>query len=40
MCKLLTANEGEPDEGVDPDGSISIIDVSGGLAGISHHRWV
>ncbi|MEM7063783.1 MAG: choice-of-anchor I family protein [Cyanobacteria bacterium P01_B01_bin.77] len=33
--KLLTANEGEPDDGVDPNGSVSIIDVSGGLAGIS-----
>ncbi|MDV3349313.1 choice-of-anchor I family protein [Leptothoe sp. LEGE 181152] len=33
--KLLTANEGEPDDGVDPNGSISIIDISGGLTGIS-----
>jgi 5'/3'-nucleotidase SurE len=28
---VLVANEGEPDEGVDPDGSVSIIDVSGGI---------
>ncbi|MEL7521490.1 MAG: esterase-like activity of phytase family protein, partial [Cyanobacteria bacterium J06553_1] len=27
--KVLVANEGEPDEGVDPDGSVSIIDISG-----------
>ncbi|MEM9091790.1 MAG: esterase-like activity of phytase family protein [Cyanobacteria bacterium P01_F01_bin.53] len=27
--KLLVANEGEPDEGIDPDASISIIDISG-----------
>ncbi|MEM6253121.1 MAG: esterase-like activity of phytase family protein [Cyanobacteria bacterium P01_D01_bin.156] len=33
--KLITANEGEPDDGVDPNGSVSIIDVSGGIAGIS-----
>ncbi|MEA5565287.1 choice-of-anchor I family protein, partial [Anabaena sp. UHCC 0399] len=26
--KVLTANEGEPDDGVDPEGSISIIDIS------------
>ena len=28
---VLTANEGQPDDGVDPDGSVSIIDVSGGV---------
>ncbi|MEL7504429.1 MAG: choice-of-anchor I family protein [Cyanobacteria bacterium J06554_6] len=33
--KVLVANEGEPDDGVDPNGSISIIDVSGGIDGIS-----
>ncbi|MEM8501907.1 MAG: choice-of-anchor I family protein [Cyanobacteria bacterium P01_D01_bin.1] len=27
--KVLVANEAEPDDGIDPDGSISIIDVSG-----------
>ncbi|MEM9485082.1 MAG: multifunctional hydrolase/phosphatase/nucleotidase, partial [Cyanobacteria bacterium P01_F01_bin.116] len=33
--KILTANEGEPDDGVDPNGSVSIIDISGGVAGLS-----
>ncbi|MEL6230504.1 MAG: esterase-like activity of phytase family protein [Cyanobacteria bacterium J06627_3] len=33
--KILSANEGEPDDGVDPDGSISIIDISGGIANLS-----
>lgn len=35
--KLLSANEGEPngDYSVDPEGGISIIDVSGGLANIN-----
>lgn len=33
--KVLSANEGEPDGGVDPEGSVSIIDVSGGVAGLS-----
>ena len=27
--QLLVANEGEPDEGVDPDGSVSIINIAG-----------
>ena len=30
--KILVANEGEADGGIDPKGSISIIDVSGGIA--------
>jgi len=30
--RLLVANEGEPDDGIDPVGSISIIDLSGGIA--------
>ncbi|NJL46123.1 MAG: multifunctional hydrolase/phosphatase/nucleotidase, partial [Leptolyngbyaceae cyanobacterium SM2_3_12] len=30
--KILVANEGEPGDGVDPDGSVSIIDLAGGLA--------
>ncbi|MEO1591297.1 MAG: choice-of-anchor I family protein, partial [Cyanobacteria bacterium J06632_22] len=33
--KVLAANEGAPDDGVDPNGSISIIDVSGGIANLS-----
>jgi DNA-binding beta-propeller fold protein YncE len=28
--KVLVANEGEPDNGINPEGSISIIDISGG----------
>lgn len=30
--KVLVANEGEPDNGINPAGSISIIDLSGGVA--------
>lgn len=29
---VLTANEGEPTDTMDPDGSVSIIDISGGVA--------
>ena len=29
--QVLVANEGEPDDGVDPEGSISIIDLSNGV---------
>lgn len=36
---IVTANEGEPNSystgGVDPEGSVSIIDISGGVAGLS-----
>ncbi|MGB7250216.1 MAG: choice-of-anchor I family protein, partial [Phormidesmis sp.] len=32
--KILVANEGEPDGEIDPDGSISIIDVSGEFASL------
>ncbi|MCG8356473.1 MAG: hypothetical protein MI920_12950, partial [Kiloniellales bacterium] len=32
--KILVANEGEPD-GTDPNGSISIIDISGGVDGVT-----
>ncbi|NET03137.1 MAG: hypothetical protein F6K16_00060 [Symploca sp. SIO2B6] len=33
--KLLVANEAEPDDGIDPESSISIIDLSAGLANLS-----
>lgn len=36
--KILVANEGEPDDTytVDPDGSISVIDISGGVASLTN----
>lgn len=35
--KILTANEGQPksDYSIDPEGSISVIDISGGLANVT-----
>ena len=33
--RVLVANEGEPDGGIDPVGSISIIDLRGGVEGLS-----
>ncbi|MBE9028913.1 choice-of-anchor I family protein [filamentous cyanobacterium LEGE 11480] len=32
---VLTANEGEPDDGINPEGSITIVDLSGGLADVT-----
>lgn len=36
--KVLVANEGEPDDAyvVDPEGSVAIIDISGGVASVSN----
>ncbi|MEL7071005.1 MAG: choice-of-anchor I family protein [Cyanobacteria bacterium J06581_3] len=36
--KVLVANEGEPDEGIDPDGSVSIIDISGEFASLGQEN--
>ena len=34
--RVLVANEGEPDDGVDPEGTVSIVDVRGGEAGVTN----
>ncbi len=33
--KILVANEGEPEDGIDPDGSVGIIDISGDFGSLS-----
>lgn len=36
--KVLVANEGEPDDGINPAGSISIIDLSGGVDALTQDQ--